>query len=303
MNEDKVIKVNGKDVKVSQVKHWKFDKELDLPERSVINSERFNALEIVWRAWRELSVEGIEEALADNFQYSSYWVTNDTLNKERYLDYLKGKFKTIGETKAVPDVKIVVIREAIFPQNYAYALHITQRDVEALLTFAFNGNKISEMAMTDPDLFDFDLINMRAYFLTPVCEANQEPLLIENKSDKAGEQMFREDFFAFAIEAVEFLMSRGDVEIVSTLKKEDTEYPNVVTHEKGEKVYYKVVPSVVFEPIVRHPKGLEDFLRFCEKQKARPVLVNIAMFCIDNAEGQPEYGGHFAMQVRLVSFD
>ena len=62
-------------------------------------------VEIYAEAWRKLDVTILEPYLADDFKYSSFYVF-DTLGKEEYLDYLKGKFTAIKASGTEPIVSL-----------------------------------------------------------------------------------------------------------------------------------------------------------------------------------------------------
>lgn len=55
-------------------------------------------------AWRMLDASIIGPYLADDFTYGSMWVFQ-TLDREGYLDYLKGKFEAIRTSGGKPEVK------------------------------------------------------------------------------------------------------------------------------------------------------------------------------------------------------
>ena len=56
-------------------------------------------------AWRQLNAEIISPLLHETFTYSSFWVF-ESLNRERYLEYLRGKFEAIKSSNSAPKVSI-----------------------------------------------------------------------------------------------------------------------------------------------------------------------------------------------------
>ena len=48
-------------------------------------------------AWRTLNPELLIQHLADNFRYDSMWVF-ESLGRDEYADYIRGKFATIKRT-------------------------------------------------------------------------------------------------------------------------------------------------------------------------------------------------------------
>ena len=56
-------------------------------------------------AWKALDVSIIAPYLSDEFTYGSMWVFQ-SLDREGYIDYLKGKFEAIESSGTKPEVKI-----------------------------------------------------------------------------------------------------------------------------------------------------------------------------------------------------
>lgn len=64
-------------------------------------------------AWNSLDITSIEQLLDDDFHYSSFWVLEEMTSAKQYLDYLKGKFATIGRTGSVVQAEHVPERNFI----------------------------------------------------------------------------------------------------------------------------------------------------------------------------------------------
>lgn len=64
------------------------------------------AAEIVCQAWNTLDANLIEPLLCDDFEYVSVWVLQTMKGKDRYLDYLRGKFKAIKDSSNVVKAKV-----------------------------------------------------------------------------------------------------------------------------------------------------------------------------------------------------
>ncbi len=158
MNEDKIIRIFNDRVPIRNIKHWQYDESLDKPEFSELNQKRFDAVKSVQLAWTILGVSPLRPMLAPNFKYYSAWVDGSIDGSQRYLGYLTGKFETIRKSGADPKMEVVVIREALYPQQYSYALHLTQGDIQTILTVKFEEDKIVQMKMDDPDCFTFELV-------------------------------------------------------------------------------------------------------------------------------------------------
>ena len=67
---------------------------------------------IVCQAWNELNAELLEAYISEDFAYESVWVLETMYGKERYLDYLRGKFNAIRSSRSVVKAK-VYYQEAI----------------------------------------------------------------------------------------------------------------------------------------------------------------------------------------------
>lgn len=83
-------------------------------------------IEIYAKAWQQRDVTILAPYLADNFSYTSVWVF-ESLNRNRYLEYLKGKFDAIKMSGSKVDVTVgtntigdnaVILRQDSAPQVY-----------------------------------------------------------------------------------------------------------------------------------------------------------------------------------------
>ena len=112
---------------MSRIRHWPWDEERDRPSASRENEARWEAFSAVLRAWRDLDPAAFREHLSDEgFQYGSYWVRDPMVGKESYLDYITKKFETIRSKGGAPTASVVIVREAITPQTYCYAILFRQ---------------------------------------------------------------------------------------------------------------------------------------------------------------------------------
>ena len=64
------------------------------------------AAEIVCRAWNTLDANLIEPLLCNDFEYVSVWLLQTMKGKDRYLDYLRGKFKAIKDSSSVVKAEV-----------------------------------------------------------------------------------------------------------------------------------------------------------------------------------------------------
>ena len=68
--------------------------------------------EIVCQAWNELDASLFESILSEDFEYISLWVLETMKGKERYMDYITGKFESIRKGDN-PVSAEVIYQEAI----------------------------------------------------------------------------------------------------------------------------------------------------------------------------------------------
>lgn len=91
-------------------------------------------------AWRQLDADIIVPYLAESFTYSSMWVFQ-TLDRDGYIEYLKGKFKAIRQTGGTPQVATGVnsagIPSVILKQGDNPPAFITVKSQDGLLTEAY----------------------------------------------------------------------------------------------------------------------------------------------------------------------
>ena len=62
--------------------------------------------EIICRAWNTLDANLIEPLLCDDFEYVSVWALETMKGKDRYLDYLRGKFKAIKDSGSIIEAEV-----------------------------------------------------------------------------------------------------------------------------------------------------------------------------------------------------
>lgn len=109
-------------------------------------------LEKLVKAYLTYDASIIEDELADDMHYASFWVFQELTSKEEYLDYLKGKLQTMKNTGSTQEFKIVD------GERYSKALLITKingcDDNEAGFVVDFNDEgKVEMINLTIPDFF------------------------------------------------------------------------------------------------------------------------------------------------------
>lgn len=109
-------------------------------------------LEKLAKAYLTYDASIIEDELADDMHYASFWVFQELTSKEEYLDYLKGKLQTMKNTGTTQEFKIVD------GERYSKALLITKingcDDNEAGFVVDFNDDgKVGMINLTIPAFF------------------------------------------------------------------------------------------------------------------------------------------------------
>ena len=109
-------------------------------------------LEKLAKAYQTYDASIIEDELADDMHYASFWVFQELTSKEEYLDYIKGKLQTMKNTGTTQEFKIVD------GERYSKTLLITKingcDDNEAGFVVDFNDEgKVEMINLTIPDFF------------------------------------------------------------------------------------------------------------------------------------------------------
>lgn len=158
MNEDKVVRMDGRSFLVSQVWHHRYD----FTGASIPLQDRKTRLEVVRKvlqAWKRHNASVFPDIISgDAFTYGSYWVKETMYGCSAYCNYIAQKFKAIAESGCELQISLVRLLEGIAPHGCVYALHMTQGDHSTLLTFEFDGEKISRMHMTEPEIYTFEYL-------------------------------------------------------------------------------------------------------------------------------------------------
>ena len=104
-------------------------------------------VEIVCRAWNELDASLLEPIISDDFEYISVWVLETMKGKERYMDYISGKFDAIRKGDR-PVTAEVVYQDSIDK----YVVVLNQRGNLAALEPTTEGNMLKSLWMRPPGL-------------------------------------------------------------------------------------------------------------------------------------------------------
>jgi len=92
------------------------------------------------KTWNNLDISFIQDILLNDFHYSSQLVFKEIENKEDYLNYLEGKFKTIKKTNSK-----VIAELGIYDGEHCLVLKQTIGKITQEATFLIKtkGEKIS----------------------------------------------------------------------------------------------------------------------------------------------------------------
>ena len=296
MNEDMMIEINGRKVPVANVKHWRFAPHEFVPFRSPMETAQWSAFLALRKAWDTLDASVIEPYLSDSFSYGSYWVKGQNLNLAGYLDYLPEKFDTIRRTGSKPDLALAVIYEGLAPQDFCYALEMTQGSVRTLLTVSFDGRKIRSLYMTDPQIFTYE----RTFAKGGILDENGEPRVFKHRceADETGQPMTPEQEVAFAVENIATLFNEAKADVSGVFKSAHKEFPNIITKTGGDTFYHRIDVSTPANDCAISAAELAEFSAAAKMHNAWPMIMPVSLFCIETNGGLPLCGGSFFMKVR-----
>ena len=119
----------------------KTDRDIEVVTREEPSVE-MSLTDIIAHSWNSLDVDYLSPYLADDFRYNSAWISNTLSGKERYLDYLRGKFDTLKKTGSAPIVDTVIETGQLRPR-----LRQTSTGAESVLDFSEENGKITRMLM------------------------------------------------------------------------------------------------------------------------------------------------------------
>lgn len=295
MNEKMTIEINGQEIPVAKIKHWRYTPHDSVPYRSERESAQWFAFEALWKAWDMLDASIIEPFLAPDFSYGSYWVKNQSMDRESYLEYLPGKFNTIKKTNSKPKLALAVLYEGLTPQDFCYALELTQGDVIGLLTISFQGGQIRSLYMTDPQIFTYE----RTFVKGGISDENGEPRVFKHRcdDDEIGKPMTIEQQIAFAIENVALLFNEAKANISGVFKSVYKEFPNIITTTGYDTFYHRIDISTPANDCKISEAEIAEFAMSAKIHKAWPMIMPVSLFCCETNGGAPLCGGSFFIKV------
>ena len=284
MKNGKMIALDGRKVPVSRVKHWRLS-----PEGVNPRGREWQLLDAVKEAWERLDASHVGDWLGEGFSYGSYWVA-DSLDKAGYLGYLPKKFASIGKTGTKPDIHVAVLRESLTPDVFPYALHLTQGEVQTLLTFTFLRGWIEGLYMTDPEIFTWE----PAFRQGGILDGNGEPRVFAHHcpDGEAGKGMTEADEKAFAVECVAGLFTEAGASVGPLYKGGYREFPNIVVRVGDDTFYHRV-------RLEREAGAdLEEFAETARSHGAWASDMEVSLFCFDTDGREAVRGGSFAVKVK-----
>jgi len=291
------IKINGQKILVKQVKKWQYNKN-DNPFVSKLNEHRWEALLSVKKGWETLNAEEFLTLLDENFEYGSYWVNDPNLTLEKYKNYIEGKFKTIKMTSSQPEITVVVLKAGISSINYTYALHLNQKKEntvnEALLLFNFNEDKISNLYMTDPDIYSFQTYRIG------ILDTNNEPRMFKHSAteERIGKIMNAGELLGFGIKIINDLLNETGKKVISVNLVDDNYTPHIIYENNNVQYYIKLLPFL--PPLEDIDISYEDRFKiscFVIGKNAYTFALPIGFYCMDTFGGNPINGSTFAIKI------
>lgn len=111
----------------------------DIAETKIIPE---SLTEVIVSAWQSLDAELLAPFLSDDFRYNSVWVSETLVGKDRYLEYLRGKFETLRKSGSAPIADTINEFGSSKP-------HLSQQDlgVESILDYEQKDGQIVRMLM------------------------------------------------------------------------------------------------------------------------------------------------------------
>lgn len=290
-----IIEINGQEIPVAKIKHWSLVPHEFVPFRSAMEAAQWSAFLALWKAWDRLDASIIEPFLSASFSYGSYWVKNQSMDRAEYLEYLPAKFNTIQNSNSKPNLALAVLYEGLTPQDFCYALEMTQGDVRTLLTVSFEGGRIRSLYMTDPQIFTYE----RTFAKGGIHDENGEPRVFKHRCETGenGKPMTHEQQIAFAVENVAVLFEEAKANISGVFKSGYKEFPNIIT-TTGCDTFYHRIDVLMPDNDFKLPEI--EVAEFCESAKihgAWPMIMPVSLFCCETNGGTPLCGGSFFMKV------
>lgn len=295
MNENMMIEIDGRKVPVAKVKHWSFAPHEFVPFRSPIETAQWSAFLALRKAWDTLDASVIEPFLSKDFSYGSFWVKGQNLGLAGYLDYLPGKFDTIRRTGAKPELALSVLYEGLTPQDFCYALEMTQGDVTTLLTVSFDGGQIRSLYMTDPQIFTYE----RTFAKGGILDENGEPRIFKHRceTNENGKPMTPEQQVAFAVENIATLFNEAKADISCVFKSAYKEFPNIITKTSCDSFYHRIDVSSPASDCKISAAEIAEFSSAANMHHAWSMIMPVSLFCTETNGGTPLCGGSFFMKV------
>lgn len=295
MNENLMIEIGGRKIPVAKVKHWLFAPHEFMPFRSALETAQWSAFLALRKAWDTLDASILTPYLSDNFSYGSYWVKEQNLNLTGYLDYLPKKFDTIRRTGSKPELSLSVLYEGLAPQNFCYALEMTQGDVRTLLTVSFDGGQIQSLYMTDPQIFTYE----RTFAKGGILDENGEPRVFKHRceTDEIGKPMTTRQQVAFAVECVVALFKEAGSNVSGIFKSCYKEFPNIITKTGDDTFYHRIDVSTPVNDCAISDAEIAEFSAAAEMHDAWAMVMPVSLFCTETNGGMPLCGGSFFMKV------
>lgn len=290
-----LVMFNGRKIPVRNIKHWSFHPEEFVPNRSGEESWKWSIFMGVKDAWDRLDPSIFRQVLSPSFTYGSYWVTEENLDRSRYLDYIEAKFNTIRNTHSGPQTGIAVLYEGIAPEKFYYALSMRQGELTSLLTFGFDKDGISSLYMTDPEIFTYEPTFMKG----GIVDENGEPRIFTHKCFpwNKGRVMSASQFQSFAVECVTKLFTEAGAEIKGSFKSKYKEFPNIITKCGADTFYHRIDVSMPTPAPDVFDEELKEYISAAEVNKALPMVMPVSLYCFDSNGGEPLCGGQFFIKV------
>lgn len=285
-------------ISIHNIRDWSYNLAKDNAFLSELNSSRYDVFEQIYQAWLTLDCSCFKEYLTPDFEYGSFWVHDPMIGADAYLEYINGKFESIRKSNAVPSVERVLLHSGKSPVGYNYALRMSQGDNQTLLLFSFDGNKISKLYMTNPELYQF------VPCAEPILDKNGEAVIFQapKKFFKWG-KMHKKDFYAFALDSYAKILESQRIKVIYSHIYAEKDQSFMILEAQDKRIHlFCDIFAPPFSDGQTHLDEMEDFVKYTLKQNAVPAFVTLGMFCLDTNGEKAIYGGNFAMKASQMLF-
>jgi hypothetical protein len=165
--------------------------------------------------------------------------------------------------------------------------------------FDFKEDKISNLYMTDTDIYSFESYRIG------ILDTNGEPRMFKHSAEKEriGKIMTNKELLAFGLEITKSILNESGKKVISTNIVDDQSFPDIVYEDKGIQYYVKLFPFLPPAKDIDISYGERfTFSCFASVQNAYAVVLPVGIYCIDTFGTSPLNGSTFAIKFNNAIF-